>query len=108
MLYDKTDAEWRGFEAIRLPFSPAMYLIPLFGHTRGHCGVVMQDGDRWVFQCADAAPVRHDYGVTPAWLNRIVLGTHLARLRAFAEGHPDVRMLAGNMWRSFFDSQAAG
>ena len=108
VLYDKTDAEWRGFEAIRLPFSPAMYLIPLFGHTRGHCGVVMQDGDRWVFQCADAAPVSHDYGVTPAWLNRIVLGTHLARLRAFAEGHPDVRMLAGHMWRSFFDSQAAG
>lgn len=42
--YDRVDAEWLGLEAIRLPFRPAMYLIPLFGHTRGHCGVAIEDG----------------------------------------------------------------
>jgi len=108
VLYDKPDAEWFGFEAIRLPFNPAIFMIPLFGHTRGLCGVAIQDGDRWLFQCADAAPVSHDFGVTPAWLNRIVLGNHGPRLRAFAQEHPEVRMLAGHMWRRFFEQQAAG
>jgi glyoxylase-like metal-dependent hydrolase (beta-lactamase superfamily II) len=108
VLYDRPDADWMGFEAIRLPFTPTMYLVPLFGHTRGHCGVAIQDGDHWTFQCADAAPVSHDYTVTPAWLNRIVLGPHLPRLRAFAGEHPDVQMLAGHMWRSFFERHAAG
>jgi glyoxylase-like metal-dependent hydrolase (beta-lactamase superfamily II) len=108
VLYDHTDADWLGFEAIRLPFNPVMYLIPLFGHTRGHCGVAIQDGDRWMFQCADALPVSVDNSATPAWLNRIVLGNHGPRLRAFAQEHPEVQMLAGHMWRSFFERQTSG
>jgi glyoxylase-like metal-dependent hydrolase (beta-lactamase superfamily II) len=108
VLYDKPDAEWKGFEAIRLPFNPTMYLVPLFGHTRGHCGVAIQDGDCWVFQCADAAPVSHDYSVSPAWLNRMVLGPHGPRLRAFAQEHPEVQMVAGHMWRSFFEGSGGG
>jgi glyoxylase-like metal-dependent hydrolase (beta-lactamase superfamily II) len=105
VLYDRTDADWMGFEAIRLPFTPAMYLIPLFGHTRGLCGVAIEDGGRWTFQCADALPVSADFGVTPAWLNRVVLGPHGPTLKAFAARHPEVRMLAGHMWREFFVSQ---
>jgi len=105
VLYDRPDAEWFGFEAIRLPFRPAMYLIPLFGHTRGHCGVAIQAGDRWVFQCADALPLSADFNVTPAWLNRLVLGPHQMRLQAFATQHPEVQMLAGHMWRPFFECQ---
>lgn len=108
VLYDKPDAEWYGFEAIRLPFTPPMYLIPLFGHTRGLCGVAIQDGDRWVLQCADALPVSADFSVTPAWLNRLVLGPHLRRLQGFAAEHPEVQMLAGHMWRSFFDRHETG
>lgn len=34
-VYDQPDAEWMGFNAIRLTFTPEMYLIPLFGHTKG-------------------------------------------------------------------------
>jgi hypothetical protein len=54
VLYDRPNAEWLGLEAIRLPFSPAMFLVPLFGHTRGHCGVAIQDDNGWLFHCADA------------------------------------------------------
>lgn len=104
VLYDKPDAEWFGFEAIRLPFNPTMHLIPLFGHTRGHCGVAIQDGDRWVFQCADALPVSADFSVTPAWVNRRVLGPHGPRLKAFSQAHPEVRLLAGHMRQSFFQT----
>jgi len=105
VLYDQTDAEWLGLEAICLPFSPEMYLVPLFGHTRGHCGVAIQDQAGWLFHCADALPTNAQFDLTPQWLNRLVLGPHVARLQAWASTHPDVRLLAGHMWTSFFESE---
>ncbi|HSB89913.1 MAG TPA: MBL fold metallo-hydrolase [Anaerolineales bacterium] len=104
VLYDRVDADWLGFEAIRLPFSPEMYLVPLFGHTRGHCGVAVREADGWVFQCADAIPTHADFGITPRFLNRLVLGNHVDRLRQFSSEHPEVRLLAGHMWTSFFET----
>ena len=101
-LYDQPDAQWLDFDAIRLPFTPQIYLIPLFGHTPGHCGVAIQDGDGWLFQCADALPTNADFDLTPDWLNRRFIGPHVPRLRAWAAAHPEVRMMAGHMWRKFF------
>jgi hypothetical protein len=43
-----------------------------------------------------------EFDVTPGWLNRIVLGPHGPRLKAFAQAHPEVRLLAGHMRRPFF------
>jgi len=105
VLYDQTDAEWLGLEAICLPFSPKMYLVPLFGHTRGHCGVAIQDQAGWLFHCADALPTNAQFDLIPQWLNRLVLGPHVVRLQAWASAHPDVRLLAGHMWTSFFEAQ---
>jgi glyoxylase-like metal-dependent hydrolase (beta-lactamase superfamily II) len=45
----KPDPTWLELEAIRLPFTPELYLVPLFGHTRGHCGVAVQERDGWFF-----------------------------------------------------------
>jgi glyoxylase-like metal-dependent hydrolase (beta-lactamase superfamily II) len=47
---------WFGFEAIRvLPGIDAeILLIPLAGHSRGHTGIAVRDGDRWLFHCGDA------------------------------------------------------
>jgi glyoxylase-like metal-dependent hydrolase (beta-lactamase superfamily II) len=103
-LYERITATWFGFDAIRLPFTPEMYLIPLFGHTQGHCGVAIRDGDGWLFQCADALPTNAEFDLTPQWLNRPAIGPHVPRLRVFAEAHPDVRILAGHMWQSFFEN----
>jgi len=108
VLYDRPDGEWLGLQAIRLPFTPEMFLIPLFGHTRGHCGVAIRDGERWVLQGGDALPLSADSSVTPAWLNRMVLGSHGPRLQALARQHPEAQMLAGHMWRSDFESRLAG
>ncbi len=102
VLYERPTANWQGFEAIRLPFTPEMYLIPLFGHTRGHCGVAVRDGDDWIFQCADALPTNAQFDLTPDWLNRPVIGPHVPRLRTWAAGHPSIRILAAHMWLSFF------
>ena len=105
VLYENPDAEWFGFEAIRLPFSPEMVLVPLFGHTRGHCGVAIQDNAGWIFHCADALPTNAQFDLTPQWLNRLVIGAHVPRLQAWAAAHPEVRLLAGHMWKSFFEAQ---
>jgi glyoxylase-like metal-dependent hydrolase (beta-lactamase superfamily II) len=105
VLYDNVNAEWLGFEAIRLPFTPEMYLVPLFGHTRGHCGVAVRDGQGWLFQCADAIPTNAEYQLLPNWFYRYTIGPHVPRLRTWAKLHPEVRILAGHMWKSFFPAQ---
>jgi glyoxylase-like metal-dependent hydrolase (beta-lactamase superfamily II) len=103
VLYDQPDAEWLGLEAIRLPFSTEMYLVPLFGHTRGHSGVAIRERNGWLFHCADALPTNAEFNLTPQWLNRLVLGPHVPRLQSWASAHPEVRLLAGHMWKSFFE-----
>ncbi|MHB8896270.1 MAG: MBL fold metallo-hydrolase, partial [Candidatus Geothermincolia bacterium] len=47
---------WFGLDCIRdLKGLPAgIVLVPLAGHTRGHCGVAVRDGDGWLFHCGDA------------------------------------------------------
>jgi len=103
-LYDRPDEDWFGFEAIRLPFEPEMLLIPLFGHTRGHCGVAIRDDAGWLFQCGDALPTNAEFELTPNWLNRLAIGPHVPRLQGWASDHPEVRLLAGHMRQSFFDA----
>ena len=103
LLYDDSGEQLFDFEAIRLPFEPEMWLVPLFGHTRGHCGVVVRTERGWLFHVGAAAP----FGFTeeiPEALARFVVGPHAPRLRAFAVAHPEVRMTTGHMWLDFFDT----
>ena len=54
--YSEEGERWFGFEAVRglegLP--PEILLIPLFGHTLGHCGVAVQAPDGWLLHAGDA------------------------------------------------------
>lgn len=52
--------QWFGFEArpIEVGFSSEVLLIPLFGHTLGHCGVAVQQGGRWLLHVGDAYYLR--------------------------------------------------
>ena len=47
---------WFGFESVRiLPgLDVEVALIPLIGHSRGHTGVAVNGGDRWLLHCGDA------------------------------------------------------
>ena len=99
--YDATGESWFDLPAIRLPFEPEMWLVPLFGHTRGHCGVAIQTGAGWLFHVGDAAPMGLGEYV-PDWVARLVLGPHTPRLREFKVAHPHVRMTTGHMWLDFF------
>lgn len=48
--------DWFGFAGVRiLPGSGAeVLLIPLPGHTKGHTGVAIAGGERWLLHCGDA------------------------------------------------------
>ena len=101
VLHDLTDEKWFDFDAIRLPFSPEIWLIPLVGHTRGHCGVAVKTERGWHLHSGDAAAdFRQDI---PAWAIRLVLGPHEPRLRAFGETHPEVELTASHMFLDFFE-----
>jgi glyoxylase-like metal-dependent hydrolase (beta-lactamase superfamily II) len=51
---------WRGLEArpVALGFGAEVLLVPLFGHTLGHCGVAVQQGDQWTLHVGDAYYLR--------------------------------------------------
>jgi glyoxylase-like metal-dependent hydrolase (beta-lactamase superfamily II) len=100
-LYDDTGESWFDLAAIRLPFEPEMWLVPLPGHTRGHCGVAVKTETGWLFHVGDAAPIGLDDKM-PRWLVRLVLGPHEWRLREFQAAHPDVQVTTGHMWLDFF------
>lgn len=52
--------QWFGLEArpLELGLSSQVLLIPLFGHTAGHCGVAIQQSDRWMLHAGDAYYLR--------------------------------------------------
>lgn len=58
--YGRSARQWFGMEArpVDIGFSSEVILIPLFGHTLGHCGVGVQQKDRWLLHVGDAYYLR--------------------------------------------------
>jgi glyoxylase-like metal-dependent hydrolase (beta-lactamase superfamily II) len=57
LTHEPTSGErWHGFECIRGPegLPPEIVLVPLIGHTKGHCGVAVQTADGWLLHAGDA------------------------------------------------------
>lgn len=54
--YEPTGETWNGFEAVRGAegLSDQILLVPLIGHTRGHCGVAVQDDQGWLLHAGDS------------------------------------------------------
>jgi glyoxylase-like metal-dependent hydrolase (beta-lactamase superfamily II) len=93
---------WLGFEAVRpLPRTrDEVLLIPLIGHTRGHCGVAVRNGAGWLLHCGDAYfhhdEVATENGAAPAGLRLFesiisvdneTRRANQARLRELARDH---------------------
>lgn len=91
--------QWFGFDAIRVlaGVSPAIWLIHLPGHTRGHCAVAVRTPDGWLLHCGDAyishgdIDPEHTPRSRPKWAQPLVrrLFPHIPRLRALLRGHGD-------------------
>lgn len=102
---------WFGLECIRdLPELPSgIALVPLPGHTRGHCGVAVDTGEGWILHCGDAYYVKEELrevGKAPIGVRafrRVAHHDHaramdsLERIkRALREGGGEVRIMASH------------
>ena len=59
-VYKKSGFDWFGFEARKVSTNTKteFFLVSLFGHTLGHCGVALKKNNRWLFYVADAYYMR--------------------------------------------------
>ncbi len=59
--YSTTGEPWFGFGAVRqlVGLPPEILLVPLAGHTRGHCAVAVQEGPRFWLHAGDGYFSRH-------------------------------------------------
>jgi glyoxylase-like metal-dependent hydrolase (beta-lactamase superfamily II) len=94
--------EWFGFTSVQAEgLSPDFRLVPLGGHTDGHTGVAVREGDRWLLHCGDAYYYHRELGndphphplldlvqVTSEVHRDLRLGTQ-ARLRELVRDHGD-------------------
>ena len=94
---------WFGFESVQiLPgFETEVLLVPMAGHSRGHTGVAVHNGEGWLQHCGDAY-FNHGEIETPpscppalSFYQRILAADNGARaanterLRELATGHGD-------------------
>src|ERR1700761_5573104 len=54
--YSHVGEGWMGFQAVRelVGLGDDILMVPLFGHTHGHCGIAVNAGDRWLLDAGDA------------------------------------------------------
>jgi glyoxylase-like metal-dependent hydrolase (beta-lactamase superfamily II) len=58
--YEKAEFTWFGFEArkVDINIETKIFIVPLFGHTFGHCGIALKIHGKWLFYIADAYYMR--------------------------------------------------
>jgi glyoxylase-like metal-dependent hydrolase (beta-lactamase superfamily II) len=66
--YESGGDRWFGFESIRVMegVDREIALIPLPGHSRGHCAVAVRDGERWLLDAGDVYFHRDEVAPTPS------------------------------------------
>jgi len=104
VLHEKPIIDWFGFEAIPVLTTPEadFLLIPLPGHTRGHCGVAIGKPGKWLLHCGDAASpfhrdtdlhsrgeFAHKLDFISAGFTDRVIGPHVPKIRRLLKDHSD-------------------
>jgi glyoxylase-like metal-dependent hydrolase (beta-lactamase superfamily II) len=116
VLYDSVQTKWFDFNAIEvLPgLTPRILLLPMPGHSQGHCGVAVELDDGWLLHCGDATypfyhmdDPRQPYGEPPTWLVRWLLGPFTPKLKTLAQEHGDeVTLLCGHDPVSYMNNKS--
>lgn len=114
---------WFGFESVRiLPGLDAeVALIPLTGHSRGHTGVAVNAGERWLLHCGDSYFNHGEVATSPScppilrFFQRLTASDNrarvenAARLRELAATHGDeVTLFCSHDPRELERQQTAG
>lgn len=107
---------WFGLEARRVPLPAGeVLLVPLFGHTLGHCGVAVRQGDRWLLHVGDAYYLRVELSTDDHPIAALTAAraednaarlASLAELRRLARDHGERIDLVG--YHDFTEFPAAG
>lgn len=88
-LHEVRGEQWFGFEAVTAldTKETEVLLVPLTGHSSGHCGVAVKTSDRWILHCGDAyffhsEMAEHDHVCTPGLrlFQRLIETDHKARI----------------------------
>ncbi|HTH29944.1 MAG TPA: MBL fold metallo-hydrolase [Lacibacter sp.] len=101
--YAKSGVDWFGFEARRITagFETAIFLIPLFGHTLGHCGIALKKDDKWLFYVGDAYYLRTELTNEQHPVNELAKMradnndlriASLNNIRRLVKEHPEIEM----------------
>lgn len=104
--YQQTDSSWFGIPAMMLPgFTPEIYLIPMPGHTPGHCMVAFANGEKWVLQTGSAAyPFylpEEQQARAPGWFKRWLMGNNLDLLKQLWQEHgSEIQFLSSHEFRA--------
>lgn len=55
-LHEVAGEKWFGFDAVRTidDAETEVLLVPLRGHSAGHCGIAVKSSDNWILHCGDA------------------------------------------------------
>lgn len=101
--YGTSDRLWFGFEArkVVIALDVELLLIPLPGHTLGHCGIAIKNDDKWLFYVADAYYLReelsdmdhpvHELAEMRADDNKLRIDT-LEKIRRLMQDHPEIEI----------------
>lgn len=108
--YTPEGETWNGFACVRelVGLPPEVVLVPLVGHTLGHAGIAVQDGDGWLLHCGDAYYLRETIAPVPetapgmrafqraAATNYEQMLANQARLRELSARASDVRLFCAH------------
>ncbi|MGN6493182.1 MAG: MBL fold metallo-hydrolase [Agriterribacter sp.] len=101
--YKQANYHWLGFEMrkVNLSMQTEVFLVPLFGHTLGHCGVAVKAKDEWILYVGDAYYMRaeltdnshpvNELAKMRADSNELRLAS-LEKIRALVNQHPEVEV----------------
>jgi glyoxylase-like metal-dependent hydrolase (beta-lactamase superfamily II) len=108
--YDDGGETWRGLTGVRLldDTDPEVLLVPLPGHTAGHCGVAVASDHGWLLHAGDSHFFHGQLAERPriplvlSWFqrrgdtDRAARRASQERVRQLALAHPDLRIFSGH------------
>lgn len=110
---DVVAKDWFGFSSIRIQEGLILdvRLIPLPGHSRGHCGAAIETASGWLLHCGDATypfyrenepapplkPLPFYVMSPPKWLEKSLVGEQTSRLMKLYEKHSgEIQFICSN------------